>query len=123
MSTADDAETLARILVENPTLAAQVTRDGAWFDAQLVEEFRRAMAFLEVAPRRKTVNFRTTCYDWKHVAEAWTQRRGGTGYYISEVSFIAACIAKCLLVKRDEAGRAYTNLASRGIDISRAPGH
>jgi hypothetical protein len=83
-------------------------------DEHGVAQFRRAMAFLEVAPRTKSLNRRHVTYGWKHAAERWTRASMGgryDAYYIGEGSFIAACIASGMLVKREARGT-YTSLAT-----------
>ena len=128
--TTHDAETLERILAEHPTLSWR----GFWIrwndrneppgtlervrretlDEYGLAQYRRAMAFLKTAPRIKTLNRRHATYGWKHAAERWT--RASTedryvDYYVGEGSFIAACIASGLLIRREKFGT-YTNLAT-----------
>jgi hypothetical protein len=77
-------------------------------------QFRRARSFLEVAPRIKTLNRRHVTYGWKHCAERWTRASGEdryVNYYVGEGSFIAACIASGMLIRREKFGT-YTNLAT-----------
>ena len=59
-----------------------------------VEQFIRAAQWLDLVPRRATVNRDTTSYGWKHVAERWHERRSTVGRgYISNGMFLAACLA------------------------------
>jgi hypothetical protein len=125
-----DAKTLTQILEDHPTLWW-----GGWWTPQLEQQsppgtsgrrrretvsesglaqFRRALTFLEVAPRNKSINRRHVTYGWKHCAERWARANSEGNYetyYVGEGSFIAACIASGMLIKREERGT-YTNLAT-----------
>lgn len=58
-----------------------------------VEQFLRAVEWLEQARRTRTIRRRRTSYGWKHVAERWHSRRSpGRDPYIAEGMFIAAAI-------------------------------
>jgi hypothetical protein len=66
-----------------------------------VAQVLRAAEFLAVAPRRVTLNTQRSAYGWKHVAEKWHKIASpGEDYYIGEGSFVLACWAMGVLVKR-----------------------
>jgi hypothetical protein len=72
-------------------------------DADGLAQIRRAMAFIAVAPRTKTVNRRHGCYGWKHAAERWTRAQNGgryEDYYVGEGSFIIASYLSGVTVVR-----------------------
>jgi hypothetical protein len=126
---APDAGALARILIDNPTLSwrgwwsrrhdnneppgtlERVRRES--LDEFGLAQFRRAMAFLEAAPRTMSINRRHGTYGWKHCAERWTRSTNGgdhVDYYVGEGSFIAAAIASGMTLRRGDYGT-YTNLS------------
>jgi hypothetical protein len=91
---------------------ARVRRET--LDEYGLAQFRRAMTFLEVAPRTKGINLRRGCYAWKHCVERW-HRSSGTPYrdtYCGEGSFIAACVASGMPIKLT-AGGTFTALSDR----------
>jgi hypothetical protein len=85
---------------------------SAWGKGQ----FRRALAFIEQAPRTRGINPNVSCYGWKHRAERMHRLSGAEhhydDYYVGEGMFIAAAIASGLLIRRRD-GFTYVNLSSR----------
>lgn len=77
-----------------------------------IAQVLRAAEYLEGAPRRATVNPKRSTYGWKHVAEHWHKGRSpAEDYYIGEGSFILACWAMGVVVKRQPTGRHHAALA------------
>lgn len=78
-----------------------------------VGQFRRAMAFLAVAPKTRALNREHGTYGWKHCAERWwrTEVDSKGDYYIGEGAFIAACHAHGMTVRRGKYAN-YTNLSA-----------
>jgi hypothetical protein len=68
------------------------------------------MAFLEVAPRTRSLNRKHCTYGWKHTAERWYQTDVAQyeDYYVGEGCFIAACIASGLHIHRGDYGLVVT---------------
>jgi hypothetical protein len=127
MSAPVDASALTAILKANPTLSwrgwwsrppgalVQFRRETLVSDGRNgLAQFRRAMAFLEVAPRTRSLNRKHCTYGWKHTAERWYQTDVAQyeDYYVGEGCFIAACIASGLHIHRGDYGT-YTNLSQR----------
>jgi hypothetical protein len=82
-------------------------------DEQGLAQIRRAMAFIEAAPRRRTINRRHGTYGWKHAAERWVRSQNGgryADYYVGEGSFIIACYLAGVTVVRIEY-TTYVNLS------------
>ncbi|ONG56981.1 hypothetical protein BKE38_05145 [Pseudoroseomonas deserti] len=83
-----------------------------------VAQVLRAAEFIAVAPRRATVNLRRSCYGWKHVAERWHKARfPGKDYYIGEGSFLVACWAMGVLVKRHNTAGYQVGLAEAAREL------
>jgi hypothetical protein len=135
VSDLSDYQTVAAILELHPLLSwrgwwsnhyevsepvgtlARVRRET--LDEYGLAQFRRAMAFLEAAPRIQSVNRRHCCYGWKHAAERWTRSTNGgryADYYIGEGSFIAACIESGMQIHRERLGT-YTNLSMKAWEM------
>jgi hypothetical protein len=97
---------------EPPATFDRVRRETS--DEFGLAQFGRAVAFIEAAPRTRTINRRHGCYGWKHAAERWhrTAALPYAGYYIGEGAFIAACIVGGLLICRQRT-TTFTNLSER----------
>jgi hypothetical protein len=66
---------------------------AAMTESWQVEQFLRAVEWLEQAKRTRIISRRRTSYGWKHVAERWLARRSpGRDPYIADGMFIAAAI-------------------------------
>jgi len=129
-----DYRILAAILNDNPTLTwrgwwnrydARTQPPGAFQqfrretlasdDRNGLAQFQRAMAFLGVSPRIKSINRGHSTYGWKHAAERWNRSRNEDRYadvYVGEGCFIAACIASGVTIRRRE-NATYANIAER----------
>lgn len=79
-----------------------------------VEEFRRALAFLQAAPEPSgRINRRFDAYAWKGVAERWA------GGYVSEGMFLAAALHLGFRVERDATGRcAFLDLPPAALTLA-----
>lgn len=133
-----DHDALAAILEANPTLSWRGwwnSRDERTYPPEALAEFRRetlasdgrsglgqfqrAMAFIAVAPRIKSVNRRHSCYGWKHRAQAMF-RGAAEGryadYYVGEGAFIAAAIASGLTIYRGDYAT-FTNLREKAWSL------
>jgi hypothetical protein len=116
---ADLRATLASLLEQHPQLtwSGYWTRSDDWtktheqYKAAREEtigeyglaQFQRAMQFLQIAPRSRSVNYNRTAYAWKHVAERWHKVNDTySDYYVGTGSFILACHAAGVMVKKRE---------------------
>src|SRR5690606_33807667 len=77
-----------------------------------VEEFLRAVEFLQAMPRTKKPNRRRSSYTWKDIAARWySQRHPGDDSYISNGMLIAAALALGFKVERIDGGpNAWLNI-------------
>jgi hypothetical protein len=97
---------------EPPGTLDRVRRET--LDEYGLAQFRRALDFLEVAPRTDAINRTRCCYSWKHECERW-HRSGDQPYrdtYTGEGAFIAACIANGMPIKRTPRGT-FTTISNR----------
>jgi hypothetical protein len=81
-------------------------------------QFRRARAFLAVAPRTLRPNRCCSTYSWKHIAERWHRKSISQyhDYYVGEGAFVAACIADGVAVSISERC-SYAALSRRAMDM------
>ncbi|GAA0599212.1 hypothetical protein [Caenispirillum bisanense] len=94
------------------------TKDLAEFRSDMtapgqVEEFRRAVEFLQAVSRTKKPNRRRSSYTWKDIAARWyAQRHPGEDSYISNGMLIAAALALGFQVIPIDGGpNAWINIA------------
>lgn len=82
--------------------------------AHSVEEFARAIAFLETKEKARTVSRRGTSYGYKHEAERFHEAQSPRANpYVSNGLFIAAALHLGFTVKRDGHGpNGFINIAS-----------
>lgn len=91
-------------------------------EAHSVEEFARAVAFLETKEQARTMNRRGTSYGYKHQAERFhREQQPAANAYVANGMFIAAALHLGFTVKRDGAGpNAFINIASPPVRRDRS---
>jgi hypothetical protein len=100
---------------ERTTTFAQARAETV--DKHGLGQFGRALEFVDRAPLLRRVNRRRSTYGWKHVAERFHGHPRNRVAYIGEGSFIAACLARGLMIRRSEFGT-YVNIAEAAAALN-----